>query len=364
MLARLRPQIVRQLVNERLELQEMERRKIVVPDEEIASAIASIEQHNNMPSGQLRTLLAGQGIALRTLIDEVRVQLGWVRVLRRELGPKAEISDADVKDEIDRLKKERGQPEYEVGEIFIPVEDPAKQADAQRFADAVIAQLRAGAAFPVIAAQFSQSQTALQGGDLGWVHASQLDPAVSSLLAQMPNGAISNPIQVPGGVDIVTLRGKREIGNDVDTVVSLRQAFLAFAQPLNPQAPTDQQKQALLKAEQLAKTVKSCAQMEQAAPAAGSTRPPNPGDVKLSGVGNQQLHDLLASQPLNEPSKPIVTPDGIAVVVVCGREQKNAAEPSVDAVRSQLLEERIELASRQLLRTLRRKAVLDERTSS
>jgi peptidyl-prolyl cis-trans isomerase SurA len=363
-IARLRPQIIRQLINERLELQEMERRKVVVPDEDIAHAIASIEQRNNMPTDTLRKTLAGQGIALRTLIDEVRVQLGWVRVLREELGTKAEISDADVNDQVQRLKQERGQPEYEVGEIFIPVEDPAKEADAQRFADAVIAQLRAGAPFPVIAAQFSQSQTALQGGDLGWTHGSQLDPAVADLLAQMPQGAISNPVQVPGGIDIVTLRGKREVGNDMQTLVDLRQIFLPFTQDLNPQAPTDQQKQALAKAQQLSRTVKSCPEMEQAAPGAGSSRPPNPGAVKLEAVSSPPLRELLASQPLNQASKPIVSTDGIAILMICARTQKNAGDPSRDEVRSQLLEQRVELSSRQLLRTLRRKAMLDDRSSS
>jgi peptidyl-prolyl cis-trans isomerase SurA len=362
-LARLRPQITRQLVNERLELQEMERRKIVVADDEIAHAIASIEQRNHMAPDALRQTLAGQGIALRTLIDEVRVQLGWARVLRQELGSKAEVSDTDVTDQIERLKQERGQPEYEVGEIFIPVEDPAKQADAQRFADAVIAQLRAGAPFPVIAAQFSQSQTALEGGDLGWVHASQLDPAVTELLGQMPQGAISNPVQVPGGLDILTLRGKREAGNEVETVVSLRQAYFAFTQPLNPQAPTEQQKQMLAKAQQLSRTAKSCAQVEQAAQGGDASHPANPGDVKLEGISSPPLRQLLATQPPNQASKPLVTPDGIIVMMVCSRDQKNASDPSRDEVRSQLLEQRVELASRQLLRSLRRKAMLDQRSS-
>ena len=366
-LARLRPQIMRQLVNERLELQEMERRKIVVGDDEIARAIASIEQRNHMAPDALRQTLAGQGIALRTLIDEVRVQLGWVRVLRQELGSKAEVSDTDITDQVEQLKQERGQPEYEVGEIFIPVEDPTKQADAQRFADAVIAQLRAGAPFPVIAAQFSQSQTALEGGDLGWVHASQLDPAVTDLLVQMPQGAISNPVQVPGGLDILTLRGKRVAGNEAETLVSLRQAYFPFTQPLNPQAPTEQQRQMLAKAQQLARTAKSCAQVEQAAQSGNAngdaSHPANPGDVKLEGIASPPLRQLLATQPLNQASKPLVTPDGIIVMMVCSREQKNAGEPSRDEVRSQLLEQRVELASRQLLRSLRRKAMLDQRSS-
>ena len=100
----------------------------------------------------------------------------------------------------------------------------------------------------MVAAQFSQNQTALQGGELGWVQANQLDPEVARLVAEMPVGAISNPVKVPGGFSIVTLQGKREIGREMGTVLSLRQVFLPFTSALNPQAPTEQQKQALEKA--------------------------------------------------------------------------------------------------------------------
>lgn len=96
----------------------------------------------------------------------------------------------------------------------MPISEPSRAADAQKFADTIIQQLHAGAPFAVVAAQFSASQTALQGGDLGWVDSSQLDPAVLKIVQEMPEGAISNPVRVPGGLTIVTLRAKREIGKD------------------------------------------------------------------------------------------------------------------------------------------------------
>ena len=163
-------------------------------------------------------------------------------------------------------------PSIRVGEIFIPVDDPANAADAQRFAETVISELRAGAPFAVVAAQFSQNQTALQGGELGWVQPNQLDPEVARLVAEMPVGAISNPVKVPGGFSIVNLQAKREIGREVGTVVSLRQVFLPFTSALNPQAPTEQQKQALEKARSISASVHSCEQMEQAAKANNSPR--------------------------------------------------------------------------------------------
>jgi len=360
-LARLRPQVAKQLVDERLRLQEVQRRRISVSDREIATAIEEIEQRNGMQKGALGGSLRGQGVALRTLIDQVRVQLGWTRVLRQELGAKAEVTDADVADQVRIFKEQIGRPEFRISEIFISVEDPAKAVDARRFADAVIAQLRAGAPFPVVAAQFSQSQTALQGGDLGWVRASQLDPAVANIVREMPPGAISNPIEVPGGISIVSLRTKREVGRDQTTVMNIRQVFLPFVGTLNPAAPTDQQRRAVEQAQVVTRTAKSCKTMEEANQRAGTVRPSDPGEVRLETVASAPLRNLLSGLAIGVPSKPVIATEGVAVVMVCSREVKTAAEPTKEAVSERLLQERVELTSRQLQRDLRRRAVMDER---
>jgi peptidyl-prolyl cis-trans isomerase SurA len=360
-LARLRPQVTRQLIDERLRLQEEQRRKIIVSDKEIADAVNGIEQRNGMAPGSLRQKLGAEGVALRTLYDQTRVQLGWTRVLRDELGPRAEITPADVAAEQALLKAQTGQTEYHVAEIFLPIDDPARAADTQRFADTVITQLRAGAPFAVVAAQFSQSQTALQGGDLGWVRTNQLDPQVLTVLRDMPDGAVSNPINVPGGISIVTLRGKREVGHDMATIVSLRQVFLPFSTTLNPAAPTDQQKKQLAIAESLSKTLHSCDAVEAAAKANASPRPANPGEVRQEGLAGP-MRALVSSLQPNQLSKPLISTDGIGLLMVCSREQKNMAEGNKEEIANQLLNDRVELTSRQLVRDLRRRAIIDQRS--
>jgi peptidyl-prolyl cis-trans isomerase SurA len=203
----------------------------------------------------------------------------------------------------------------------------------------------------------------LQGGELGWVQPNQLDPEVARLASQMPPGAISNPVKVPGGFSIVTLQGKREIGRDVSTAISLRQVILPFTSALNPQAPTEQQRQALEKARGISTSVHSCEQMEQAAKANNSPRPPDPGEVRLESVNPPAFRQVLASLPLDRASQPLVASDGITVLIVCSREQKNMAQASKQEVQAQLLNERVELLSRQLLANLRRHATIDRRTA-
>jgi peptidyl-prolyl cis-trans isomerase SurA len=361
-LDRLRQQITRQLIDEKLHMQEVQRRKIVIQDKSIADAIRDIETRNGLPPGALRQRLAADGVGQRTLIDQIRTQLGWTQVLREQLGEKVTITDAEIADAQRLLAQQVGKPEYRVGEIFIPVDDPANAADAQRFAETVITELRAGAPFPVVAAQFSQNQTALQGGELGWVQPNQLDPEVARLVTQMPVGAISNPVKVPGGFSIVTLQGKREIGREVGTVISLRQVLLPFTSALNPQAPTEQQRQALDKARGISGSVRSCEQMEQVAKTNNSPRPADPGEVRLESVNPPQFRQVLASLPFDRASQPLVTNEGITVLIVCSREQKNLAEANRQQVQVQLLNERVELLSRQLLANLRRQATIDLRS--
>jgi peptidyl-prolyl cis-trans isomerase SurA len=363
-LDRLKSQITRQLIDERLRMQEVQKRKIVVPDKDIAQAIRDIEQHNGLPPGALRQKLAADGVSQRTLIDQIRTQLGWSQVLRQQLGDQAQVTDAQVAEQQKLEAQLVGKPEYRVGEIFIPVEDPANRADAERFAETVIAELRKGAAFPVVAAQFSQTQSALQGGELGWVQPNELDPEVAQLVQQMPIGAISNPVPVPGGFSIVTLQGKREVGHDMATILNMRETFLPFSTTLNPQEPTDQQKQTLEKARTISASVHSCQQMEQVAKANNSPRPADPGDIRLDTINPPAFRQLLATLPFDHASQPLVAADGIAVVIVCSRDEKNLATMTDPEMRSRILSERVELASRQLQRDLRRQAVIDVRSKN
>ena len=362
LMARLRPQFTRELINDRLQQQEIQRRKIVVADADVANAIANVEQRNGLKPGGLRAKLEAQHVSFSTLINEMRTQLGWTRVLRQELAERGYVTPGEIAEQEALFKKQTGQPQYHVAEIFVPAEDPSRVNDARRFADTVIQQIRAGAPFGIVAAEFSQSETALKGGDLGWVRPDQLDPQIAALVTQMPTGAVSNPVRVAGGFDVVTLSEKRTVGNDMATVLNVRQAFFPFAQALDPQNPTAQQKQALASAQALSKTATSCPTMEAANQAQGSKRQSNPGDLRLDHM-TPPMQALLKPMVPGVPSKALVTPEGVMVVMVCSKTEKNLAAMTKEDIADQLIQQRVELASRQLQQDLKRKALIDPRAS-
>ncbi len=359
-LARLRPQITAQLIDEKLRTQEMQRRKIVITPDQIAKAIAGIESRNGMKPHALEDKLTAQGVAQTTLIDQIRAQIGWEYILRGDLGARARVTPHEIDSREELLKQEQGQPEYNISEIFIPVDDPTRAADAERFASSVISQLRAGAAFGVVAAQFGQGQAALDGGQLGWVQETRLDPEVVSVLRQMPTGAVSNPIRVAGGYDIVTLHGKRTVGNQMETVLHVREAFFPFSTNLDPQHPTAQQQAQLALARKSVGA--SCDALASIAKQQGEARPADPGPLVLASL-NPQMQSVLAPIPPGGTTKPLVSLDGIAVIGVCAKDQENLAQESRDQIANTLLNERVDLAARQETRDLHRRAVIDDRAS-
>jgi peptidyl-prolyl cis-trans isomerase SurA len=353
-------QILRLLIDERLRTQEIARRRIPVTDQDIAGAVADIESRNGLPAGGLRENLRRAGIDPRVLYDQIRAQLGWNRLLRGLLGAQANVGEADVNEYLAAARARAGQPEFLVSEIFIPVSNPGQEAEVQRFVSDVITRLRQGAPFAMVATQFSQAQTALLGGDLGWIQGERLDPEVAAVVRQMPEGAVSNPIRVPGGFQIVTVRQKRTAGRDMATLLSLRQAVFPFEGQVNPAAPTLQQLRQVEAAQRLSESARSCEAVEAAG--RSGARVADPGQVRIETVSPPELRDLLANLPVNRPSQPIITPDGVMVIAVCSRETRNLAEVTADQARDSLLRERVELISRQVLRDLQRRAQIDIRT--
>jgi len=359
---RLKPQITQELINQTLQLQEINKEKVIVQESDIAAAIARIEQGNNLPAGGLRARMAQDGIPFSTLIAQIRTELGWQTVLHQVLGPGLQPTPGDIAAEKTALKAEIGTTQYHLAEIFIQVPDPAQEATARNFASAVIQQLRAGAPFPVVAAQFSQATTALQGGDLGFVPLSQLDPAVAVVVQTMPAGAISNPIRVPGGYEIVQLQETHRVGTSTSTTLNIRQVFAPYPTPIaNGQVGPDQAA-VITKLMQASRGAHACPDMDALNASFGNVRPADPGQVDLADVNPPQFQQLLATIPIGQVSQPLIAQDGVSVVMVCSRQTQPVGLPSDEQIRELIIDRRVQLESQQLLDDLRHRSIISEGT--
>jgi peptidyl-prolyl cis-trans isomerase SurA len=295
-----------------------------------------------------------------TLIAQIRTELGWQDVLHQALGPELQPTAGDLNAEKKALKAEIGSTQYHIAEIFIPVTDPADETTSKNFATTVITQLHAGAPFPILAAQFSQAQTALQGGDLGFVPLDRLDPAVAAIVQQMPVGAISNPVRVPGGYDIVQLQGVHQIGTEMQTTLKLRQAFARYPVPITNGQVGPAQIGVIEKLVAAGKGAHACDDMNAINASYGNIRPADPGPVNLATVSPPQFQAILAGLSVGQVTQPLIAQDGVSIIMLCDKKIAAAALPSDDDIRQVIVQQRVQLESQQLQDDLRHRSIITQ----
>lgn len=352
----IRSQVLNALINEKLQLQEAARLHIVVSKSDLNKALALIAKRNNVPSGQLKALLAEKGIPEPALAAQIKAEIAWSRVVGREIGPKIRITDQEVKRALEKLKAERNATRYNVSEIFLAADHPAQYATVEKSAQQLVATLRKGANFAAVARQFSQANNASKGGELGWVTPDTLPPQVARVLRQLPVNQISDPIRTPGGYYIILSRGSANIrpNDPQDVIVTLKQIFLPLSANASPSAVQSQLDLALA----VRGAVKGCDDIEKV-----DTELHSPGPMML---GTGPLHNLSPAmrkliKPLaeGELSQPVRAEDGFHMVMVCGRHKPNTALPTEAQMRNMLAEKRAELLAQNLMRELRQNAVVD-----
>jgi peptidyl-prolyl cis-trans isomerase SurA len=208
---RLTPQVLRSLVDERLQLQEATRANVSVTDKEINEAFGKVAEQNRMQRDQLEKMLASQGVPRSTLESQIRSTIAWGKLVQRRLRPSIEIGQEEVDQVIQRIQANAGKPEYLAAEIFLAVDAPEREDDVRRLADRLYEQIGQGANFTAVARQFSQSAGAAAGGDLGWVQQAQLPEELDSTLRQLRPGQASRPIRSITGYHILMLRDERAV---------------------------------------------------------------------------------------------------------------------------------------------------------
>ncbi len=213
--ARLTPQIINMLVDENLMLQEAARLKINVTPNDIEKGFAAIAQQNGIELEKFRAIMKQQNVPKRAMEYQIRAQMAWSQVVQEKIRPEIAVNDLEVDNMLERLRASIGKNEYLVGEIFLPIDNPAQEADVGQLAQKLTREMLQGKVpFPRVATQFSQSASAKRGGDMGWVQDGQLAPELEEVLARMNEGDLSEPIRTLSGYYVITLRKKRQIAEE------------------------------------------------------------------------------------------------------------------------------------------------------
>jgi peptidyl-prolyl cis-trans isomerase SurA len=351
----LQRQVLDRLVLQELQMQRANRAGIKVADETLNNALADVAKQNGIPLTELPDALAAQGIEYAGYREQLRKELAMQILRQRDVISRINVSPREIDQFLERQKKMPSDAnEYHVSHILIAVPQaatPEQLDEAAKKSEEVYQKATSGEDFARLAVQYSNAQTALEGGDLGWRKGSELPTFLSEVIAGMKAGDVTKPLRTPSGYHILRLN---EMKGGSQVIVNQVHARHILIKPNELQDDaTVQQKLVSIRDRILNKGENFAAVASVVSEDPGSAA--EGGDLGWTGPGTfvPEFEKTLAQLQPDEISEPFRTQFGWHIIQLLGRRQYDTTEEikhqrAFQALRESKADEETELWLRRL----------------
>ena len=208
----LRREFLNRLIENRLQLQEADREKVVVEEVELNEEFLDrIKRYGAKTEEEFEKLVRGQGVTVDSIKKRLRDGLKVQKLVRRKVTLRVSVTEAEITKylEENRAKLETGLSFHARHILITPeVDSDAGWESARIKAEMLRTQLEDGADFIELAKQHSRDASAKDGGDLGNLKRGELAPEIESELLTLSPGQISRPVRSPLGFHVFRMESK------------------------------------------------------------------------------------------------------------------------------------------------------------
>jgi peptidyl-prolyl cis-trans isomerase SurA len=363
-------QVIRQQVLERLVLQEIqaqraERLGIAVSDEMLNLALRDVAERNHIPFDQMPTAMARQGVDYAAYREDMRREIALSLLRQRDVMARIYVSPRELDQAMERqAAKPDDNVEYDVSHILLSLPESAtaeQMAQVERRAEEIRQRAVAGEDFGQLAITYSQAQSALDRGKLGWRPAAQLPQFIADEVVKLEPGQVAPPLRTPTGFHIVKLDAVR--GGDGPMVVEQVHARHILLRPTEVQddATTRQRLEDLRTRILAGEDFAALASITSEDPGSAAQG----GDLGWAAPGTfvPEFDEMLGKLKENEISEPFRTKYGWHIVQMLGKRfHDQSDEVRRQRVLTALRESKVDEETELWLRRLRDEAYVEYRS--
>jgi peptidyl-prolyl cis-trans isomerase SurA len=325
----LRSQVLDRLVLQEIQLQRANKLGLKISDEQVNSALGDIARRNNISLSQLPEVLAQQGVDYAGYRENMRKEIALSGLRQRDVLQRISVTPRELDQFIERQKRLPSElSEYNVAHILIAVPEDATGAKIDELAaraQDIYERASKTEDFGRLAVAYSNSQTALEGGALGWRKGPELPTFLAEVIVTLKPGEVSQPLRTPSGFHLVKLNDIRST-DSTPAVVEQTHARHILLKPnqLQDDATVRQRlvqlRERILKGEDFATLASSISEDPSSAV--------NGGDLDWMAPGSfvPEFEAQMAQLKDNEISEPFRTNFGWHIVQVLGRRQFDTTE--------------------------------------
>ena len=345
---RIEEQAIKALIDEKIQIQEAI--KLEVPDSpnEVNLMLDNIARSNQTTAEGILESITSQGVNSETLLNQIKSELLWNKIVRGRFGSYINISDEEVDIIYDRTIQNINNSQYDISEIFIGFEDENEEKEARDLTQRLTEQLKNNIPFEPVAQQFSQASSSGQGGFIGWVSEGQLDPEILSSIKNLEIGAVSEPIKTVNGYFIIKINGKSEEGGKNP----MKNQYDLISVSFNIEDK--------IIAEEFSNNFVSCKRLDSLLENYNEKEVNVIGKRLLQELPNE-LHKELLEKNAGNTLSPRLYEENIDIILICDRKDDIGIQVNREVIADNIYSQKMGMMSRRHLRDLRRDAVIEYR---
>jgi len=359
----LEKQILDNLILIKLQLQTAQRTGIRVDDETLNRMISNIAADSKITLKELREILERDNINYEEYRNDLRNEIQMTRLRQRQVDNRVTVSAKEIETYLgNQVQQGQGDQEYQISHILFSIPETASAGQRiliRKQADEALSRLRSGEDFAKVASSSSNSEQALQGGDLGWRKAGEIPTLFSDLIFNMAEGDISEMLTSASGYHIIKLADVRSSETLIVTQTRARHILLKTDEVNTDDDIKLRMEQLYIRlqgGDDFSELAKGHSMDTASAAKGGDLEWLNPGDVV------PEFEQLMNSLDINEISKPFPTQYGWHIVQVLERRNHdNTEEQQRNKAREAIRQRKLDEARESWLRQMRDDAYVEYR---
>jgi peptidyl-prolyl cis-trans isomerase SurA len=203
----LEEQILERLILTEIQLQRADQIGLAISDQMLNESIAMMAQQSGIPFDEMPAALAADGVDYADFRRGLRDEITLEQLRRIMVGQEIDVSDREIEQCITDLEDNVVvNSSWNLSHILVNLPDGATAAqieETRQRALNIYEQIMDGADFGEMAIRYSQSDTSLRGGSLGWIEGQQIPSFFVDVLTGMEAGDVSKPFRTSSSFHIV-----------------------------------------------------------------------------------------------------------------------------------------------------------------
>lgn len=361
--AALKRQVLERLILKHLKQQLAERNNIVIDDETLNRAIATIARQNNISVAQLRNVIERDGFSFNLYRENIRDEILHNRLRQRYVDNRINITSVEIDQFLKQQEKSgASEDEYQLSHILVSLPEGADAETikgARERAQSLLGRLAKGEEFAKLAIAESDGQQALDGGSLGWRKLGEIPSLFADAVTNMKKGDVSPLIRNPSGFHIIKLNDLRGGERHMVTQNHARHILIKTNELVDDNAAIRKLEELKTRIEQgddFAALAKAHSDDKGSAAKGGDLGWASPGQMVPA------FEKEMNSAPLNSVSEPFQSQFGWHILEVLERRSHDDTEQfQRNTARQQLFERKVSEEEELWLRQMRDEAYVEIR---